>query len=115
MDARLREQNKGKLNGILKSIAYCDYPSFSDKEVNIDTVFPEGESLRDLYNRMKEYIGILMELEDDTLIITHRGVINMIYFILNKKELDMDKKQFGVVTASIHEVSKEIKKIKKVR
>ncbi len=35
-----------------------------------------------------------MKIEDGTLLVTHRGVINMIYLILNNIELDMDKKQF---------------------
>ena len=54
-------------------------------------------------------------MEDDTLLITHRGVINMIYYILNNKELDLNKKQFGVVTASVHEFDKENNTIKRIR
>ena len=72
-------------------------------------------ALRDLYNRMKMYLNQIMLMDDNTLLITHRGVINMIYYILYDKELDMDKKQFGVVTASVHELDKDLKLIKKVR
>lgn len=115
LNPNLREQNKGLLNGIPKEIAYNDFPGFMDGEVTIDTVFPEGESLRGLYERMKKYIDTLINMEDDTLLVTHRGVINMIYFLLNDKELDMDKKQFGVSTASIHEIDKKMRLIKKVR
>ena len=39
----------------------------------------------------------------------------MIYYILNGKELDMDKKQFGVATASVHEFDKENNTIKRIR
>jgi len=115
LNSSLREQNKGLLNGILKSDAYTKYPGYTDDEITIDTVFPEGESLRNLYERMKIYLKEILKLQDDTLLITHRGVINMIYFILNNKELDMDKKQFGVNTASIHELNQKKKIIKKVR
>lgn len=115
LDANLREQNKGIMNGIPKDEAYSKYPGFMDGEVTVDTVFPNGESLRQLYLRMKEYLQTIMEMEDDTLLVTHRGVINMIYFILNHKELDMDKKQFGVDTASVHMLDKDKKIIKKVR
>lgn len=64
---------------------------------------------------MKIYISKIMEMDDGTLLITHRGVINMIYFILYDKPLDMNKKQFGVSTASVHELDKEIRTIKKER
>lgn len=115
LNSNLREQNKGKLNGIPKEDAYNNYPGFTDGEVTIDTVFPDGESLRGLYERMREYIAEILKMQDDTLLITHRGVINMIYFILNNKELDMNKKQFGVDTASVHELDQKRKTIKKVR
>ena len=115
LNSNLREQNKGLLNGVEKEIAYTKYPGFTDKEITVDTVFPEGESLRNLYERIKVYLNKILEMEDDTLLITHRGVINMIYFILNDKELDMNKKQFGVDVASVHELNKDKKTIKKVR
>ena len=110
----LREQNKGLLNGMPQEEARKEYGELL-ANVTVDTVYPEGESLRDLYNRMKECLERLMQLKDNTLIITHRGVINMIYFILNNKELDMDKKQFGVTTASVHELDPEKREIRKIR
>lgn len=114
-DEHLREQNKGLLNGVPKEKAYHEYPGFTDDEISVDTVFPEGESLRNLYERIKQYLNTLLCAEDDTLFITHRGVINMIYFVLCDIPLDMDKKQFGVTTASVHALDKEKKMIKKVR
>ena len=115
LNSNLREQNKGLLNGVEKDIAYTKYPGYTDREINVDTIFSEGESLRDLYERIKKYLDKILEMDDDTLLITHRGVINMIYFILNNKELDMDKKQFGVEVASVHELNKDKGLIKKVR
>lgn len=110
----LREQNKGLLNGMPHKKAQKKYGELLNN-VTVDTVYPEGESLRDLYNRIKIYLEKLMTLKSDTLIITHRGVINMIYYILNDKELDMDKKQFGVTPASVHELDVENRTIKKIR
>ena len=112
--SELREQSKGLLNGVLKSVADSKYGHLLSN-VEVDTVYPNGESLRDLYNKMEKYVDKIREMEDDTLLITHRGVINMIYYILNNKELDMDKKQFGVVTASVHEFDKENNTIKRIR
>lgn len=113
-NANLREQNKGDLNGILRTNLSDDELVLTNSK-SVDTVYPNGECLRDLYNRMKVYISKIMDMEDDTLLITHRGVINMIYFILYDKPLDMNKKQFGVETASVHELNKETRMIKKVR
>lgn len=115
LNPNLREQNKGLLNGMPRDEANNRYPELMGDEVTVLTVYPEGESLRDLYERVKAYLEELMSLPDDTLLITHRGVINMVYFILNNVELNMDKKQFGVETASVHEIDKVNRKIKKVR
>ena len=112
--SELREQSKGKLNGMLRTEAVKKYRGLLSN-VTVDTVYPEGESLRDLYNKMLIYIEKIREMEDDTLLITHRGVINMIYYILYGKSLDMDKKQFGVETASVHEFNVEENVIRRIR
>lgn len=113
-DRNLREQNKGLLNGLSKDIANSKYSEYMDN-VLVDTVYPEGESLRDLYIRIKSYLDRIMKLEDNTLLVTHRGVINMIYYILYNKELDMNKKQFKVDHASVHELDKENRLIRRVK
>ena len=110
----LREQDKGDLNGVLRT-KLSDEELVLTRSKSVDSVYPNGESLRDLYNRMKIYINKILEMEDDTLLITHRGVINMIYYILYDIPLDMNKKQFGVSTSSIHELDKKTRVIKKVR
>lgn len=112
--SELREQSKGLLNGVLRTEADKEYHELLSN-VTVDTVYPEGESLRDLYNKMFVYIEKIKEMEDDTLLITHRGVINMIYYILYGKEIDMNKKQFGVETASIHEFNVEDNVIRRIR
>ena len=110
----LREQNKGTLNGMIKKEAIQKYPHLFDN-VTIDTIYPQGECLRDLYNRIKVYLKDLEKLKDNTLIVTHRGVINMIYYILNNQPLDMNKTQFKVTTASVHELDVKNKLIKRIR
>lgn len=109
-----REQNKGLLNGMLRSEAEILYPEFQESKINIDTRYPNGESLKDLYLRMKDNLEYINSLSDQTLIISHRGVINMMYYILNDIPLDMDKKRFGVNHASLHEYNKKNKSIRKV-
>lgn len=113
-DENLKEQSKGMLNGINKRIVKFRYASFMDN-VDINTVYPGGESLKQLYERIKEYLNKIYEFGDDTLIITHRGVINMIYYILDDIDLDMQKERFNVETASVHELNMSLKKIRRIK
>lgn len=108
-----REQSKGILNGMEKERAKELYPEYFES-ITVDKVYEGGESLQDLYYRMREYLDYILSLEDDTLIITHRGVINMIYYLLNNIELDMNKERFNVTHASVHELDKEKRIIRKV-
>ncbi len=97
-----KEQNKGILNGMVRSDAEIIFPQLKEENVCIDTRYPKGESLVDLYTRMKDVIEYMDFLSDSTLVVTHRGVINMVYYITNNLPLDMDKKRFAVNHASLH-------------
>lgn len=114
-DELLREQNKGLLNGRVKDEAMRIYPEYSETKVTTRTRYPNGESLEDLYDRVKKYIEKIQELKDGTLLVTHRGFINMLYYILNEIPLDMDKNRFGVVPATVHELDQKKLIIRKVR
>ena len=108
----LKEQNKGILNGMNKEIANKNYPEYLISTV--DTVYPEGESLRDLNKRIIGNMDFFNNLEGGTLLITHRGVINSFYYYLNNIPLDMNKTQFNVTFASLHALDLDKKTIKKV-
>lgn len=110
---KLREQNKGLLNGMDKKDAELKYPQIVSNS-GIKTVYPKGESLYDLYLRIQELLPWILQ-QDKTLLITHRGVINMIYFLLQNRMVDEDKTQFDVTHASIHELDPVNRKIKKWR
>ena len=109
---KLREQNKGILNGALRKEADLICPGY--KERGVDFVFPKGESLEMLYERVKKFLDEF-DIEDNTLLITHRGFINAIYYITNNIPLDMKKKRFDVVPGSIHEYDNEMKRIKRIK
>lgn len=109
---KLREMDKGLVNGMLKDEALKLYGEYMHTR-DINKRFPNGESLMDLYLRIKDYLAEILTYED-TLFITHRGVINMIYFILNDIRLNYDKEAFNVTHASAHELDKEKMKIKKL-
>ena len=109
----LREQNKGIYNGLeRKKLKQVDKTFI--KNVQVDTIFPEGESLKDLYRRICKLIDELDTLKDDVLIVTHRGVINMIYYNSLDIPLDMDKERFLVTHGSVHEYDKNKKMIRRI-
>ena len=56
-----------------------------------------------------------MNYEDDSLIVTHRGVINVFYYLFNDIPLDMDKNKFKVKHLSIHEVDIKNKTIRRIK
>lgn len=110
-DMRFRELDKGLLTGLLISEADKLFPK--RKQLSIYDKYPNGEAMVDLYKRIKLLLNE-MKSWDNTLVITHRGVINMIYYILNEIDLDMDKKRFNVTHASIHEVDVNKKLIRRI-
>ena len=101
----LKELNKGKLNGIKKELAKEKYPEYFPNPP-IDKRYPDGESLLDLYNRVKKFLENIDDIDDydNTLFVTHRGFINMLYFIINDMEINYNKTQFNVVHGSIHKL-----------
>lgn len=103
----LRELNKGDYNGKLRDS--IDLTSYDD----INIKYPNGESMIEFYNRITKDIKTLFK-NDQTLIVTHRGVINAIYYMLNNIPIDMDKKKFNVAHASVHELNVKEKTIRRV-
>ncbi len=109
---KLRELDKGLYTGLLKS-SLSNNELKTIKNFTIYDKYPDGESMIDLYKRMKVYLNDLKNI-DDVLIVTHRGVINMFYYILNNVDLDMNKEKFNVNHASIHEMDIKKKLIRRI-
>ena len=108
----LRELNKGLLNGMELNKAMKLYPMYFES-LDINIKYPNGECMCDLYNKIKENIDYILSL-DNSLLVTHRGVINMLYYLLNDIDLDMNKKRFNVTHASLHKIDLQKKKIKRI-
>ncbi len=104
----LRELNKGDFAGLNKKELKLPY---SDA---LDYKYPNGESMLEFYSRIKSNLNEILSY-DNSLLITHRGVINMMYFILNNIELNPNKELFGVTHASLHEYNPLTRKIKKIK
>lgn len=111
-DSSLRELDKGDLTGIDKNTLDKKTKEFI-KNITIYDKYPNGESMKEFYERIKKLIPKLKKYED-SLIVTHRGVINMLYYYLNNIMLDMNKEQFDVTHGSIHELDLDKKKIRRI-
>ena len=107
----LREQDKGDYNGVLK--ASLDKDDYFLGKINTYDTYPNGESLMDLYFRVEK---LLLEIDrwDDNLLVTHRGVINMIYYILNDIKPTMYKDEFKVTHSSVHKLDLSKNKIERI-
>lgn len=108
---KIRELDKGIYTGLLKNTLTEKDISFI-KNLTIYDKYPEGESMLELYKRMKLFLSTLKE--DNVLLITHRGVINMFYYILNDIFVDMNKEKFNVEHGSIHEMNIDKKLIRRI-
>ena len=85
-DERLRENNNGVLAGMLNEEAIKKFPNMYFSRLEYDERFPEGESPKEFYERIKEaFFSILNENNDveNLMLVTHAGVINIIYHIIS--------------------------------
>ena len=113
LDGNLRELDKGVLNGMKKDIAMDLYFKYMvNKDINVK--YPGGESMMEFYLRIKDLLNDFSKYEN-SLVVTHRGVINMIYYILLRMDVDFDKEKFDVVHASVHELDLKKSKIRRIR
>lgn len=116
LDSSLRELDKGILTGReRKGLTEYEKEMFKNGNSDIDFCFPGGESMRDMYTRVHHLLnsGYFLD-KDSSLIVTHRGIINMIYFIFNSEELSLNKERFNVEHASIHEMDLDKRLIKRI-
>lgn len=109
----LRELDKGLLNGMDKEKAKKEFPDYMG-EIDIYTKYPNGESMVELYERIKKLFTELKDF-DNSLLVTHRGVINMLYVFLNNDELTMNKEKYNVTHGSIHELDLDKMVIKRIK
>lgn len=108
----LRELDKGDYTGLLKNkLSFQEQMRISG--FGIFDRYPNGESMLDLYKRMQIYLTRLKEI-DNVLLVTHRGVINMFYCLLNDIEPNMNKGMFDVVHGSVHEMDISKKLIRRI-
>ena len=116
LDSSLRELDKGILTGReRKGLTEFEKDILRKGNSDIDFCFPGGESMRDMYTRVNHLLnsGYFLD-KDSSLVVTHRGIINMMYFIFNEEKLTLDKERFNVGHASVHELDLDKRLIKRI-
>lgn len=104
---KLREMNNGKIAGMLNEEAERLYPGLYFNTLEINEKYPGGESPLEFYNRIKSnFEEIINENKefDNILLVTHSGVINIIYHIVKELDWTNKKKSFSIANTSIHRI-----------
>ncbi len=105
-DLLLREINNGDLSGMLNSEAEIRYPDLYFSSLEMNEKYPNGESPNEFYERVKLWFKIFVsEHKNDSkniLVVTHGGVINIIYHIIKGIEWSNKNKPFSIPNCSIH-------------
>lgn len=106
-DERLRENNNGILAGMLNEEAIKKFPNMYFSILEYDERFPEGESPKEFYERIKEaFFSIVNENNDveNLMLVTHAGVINIIYHIISNIEWSNKQKKLKISKTSITKI-----------
>lgn len=103
---RLRETNNGDLAGMLNEEVLKRYPGLFFSSLKMDEAYPNGESPNDFFNRIKiwfdEFVAIYKNINENVLVVTHGGVINIIYHLVNGIEWNNQSHIFKSANCSIH-------------
>ena len=104
-ESALRETNNGDLAGMLNSEADQKFPHLYFRSLAMDEHYPNGESPREFYQRIKTWFQRFLQENDDSdetqIVVTHGGVINIIYHLVNKREWTNKSNLFHVKHCSI--------------
>lgn len=105
-DSRIRETNNGDLAGMLNDEALIKYPGLFFSSLNMDESYPNGESPNEFYIRIKawfeSFVAKYQNLSSNILVVTHSGVINIIYHIVKNIEWSNKSSSLKISNCSIH-------------
>ncbi len=105
-DFQIRETNNGDLAGILNDTALKQYPGLFFSSLEMDEAYPNGESPNDFYLRIKKWFSDLTSnyhnVKGNTLVVTHGGVINVVYHLVKGIEWNNKGRAFKAGNCSIH-------------
>lgn len=108
----IRETNNGDLAGMLNEEAVVQYPGLFFSALEMDEPYPNGESPNEFYARIKMWFENFLVDNQNTngniLVVTHSGVINIIYHMVKKVEWSNKGHPFKVSNCSIHMLNTDI-------
>ncbi|VTY31368.1 histidine phosphatase family protein [Streptococcus anginosus] len=104
-ESSLRETNNGDLAGMLNSEADQKFPRLYFRSLVMDEHYPNGESPREFYQRIKTWFQRFLQENNNSdetqIVVTHGGVINIIYHLVNQIEWTNKSNLFHVKHCSI--------------
>ena len=105
-DSRLREINNGDLSGMLNDTALRQYPGLFFSTLHMNEAYPNGESPADFYRRIRlwfsDFCSGCRSRSGNILIVTHGGVINVIYHLVRGTEWSNKNPACKAANCSIH-------------
>ena len=103
---RIREINNGNLAGMLNATALEQYPGLFFSSLKMDEAYPNGESPNDFHMRIKkwfsEFSSNCLNMKGNILVVTHGGVINIVYHLVRGIEWNNKGRTFKTGNCSIH-------------
>lgn len=110
------EHNNGIMAGMENKKAEIEFPGLYFNKIGMDERYLDGESPREFLNRIeKTFYNLVDEVSaqnEDILVVTHGGVINIIYHLIKEIEWSNKNKVFKVQNASIHKIELDEGKMK---
>lgn len=111
--SEFREVNNGDLAGLKNEIANIKFPNLYWKKLEWDEHYPNGESPKEFYERIKSAWNKLIKTEKNNkgniILVTHGGVINIIKSINLNQEYSNKIRYKGIESASLIPINLEIK------
>lgn len=111
--SEFREVNNGDLAGLKNEIANIKFPNLYWRKLEWDEHYPNGESPKEFYERIKSAWNKLIKTEKNNkgniILVTHGGVINIIKSINLNQEYSNKIRYKGIESASLIPINLEIK------
>lgn len=105
-DERLREADNGELAGMPNAEALEKYPGLFWSTLKPNECYPNGESPNMFFSRIKSWFEVFLNMcreeEGNILVVTHGGVINVVYHLVKGMEWSNAKKSVPVGNCSVH-------------
>ena len=95
-----REVNNGDLAGINNDLANELYPNLYWRKIEWEQHYPNGESPKEFYERVKNaWEKLINNNHKNIILVTHGGVINVILHLINSVEYSNKSNSYKIGTA----------------